>query len=425
MNKDWITTWEALKAVYVDEAYSNMAINEAIERHDGCSTGFVRVFAKGVIRDTIKLDYYIDKLAEKGVSGIKARTLIILRMGLYAIESLDSVPDYAAVNETVSLAKSLSRGSDRFVNAIMRSFLRKRDELSISDDNLSLRYSFPEELTELLEDQYGDEAESIIKGLSEPPALVIRSNILKNSRKELKDLLAAEGITTKESAESDIALICEGGNILNTECYRQGRFSVQSLSSIMSVESFLRLSKDAPDCNRILDMCAAPGGKSAEMAELTGDDASITACDVYEHRLGLIDATAERLGIKSITAVLHDGTEHVAEYVERFGRVLADVPCSGLGAVATKPELKIRTRTEDYAELEDIQYKILMNAISYTVPGGYIEYSTCTLNRDENERLVDKVLKDCKLAHIVENSVILPYNNKIGFYKCILQRNVL
>ena len=206
-----------------------MAINEAIERHDGCSTGFVRVFAKGVIRDTIKLDYYIDKLAEKGVSGIKARTLIILRMGLYAIESLDSVPDYAAVNETVSLAKSLSRGSDRFVNAIMRSFLRKRDELSISDDNLSLRYSFPEELTELLEDQYGDEAESIIKGLSEPPALVIRSNILKNSRKELKDLLAAEGITTKESAESDIALICEGGNILNTECYRQGRFSVQSL----------------------------------------------------------------------------------------------------------------------------------------------------------------------------------------------------
>ena len=395
---DWITTFNALKAVYIDEAFSNIAINEAIEQHPNCSTGFVRTFAKGVIRDTLRLDHYIDQLADRGIKGIKNRTLIILRMGIYAIEVLDSVPDHAAVNEAVKLARKVSKGSDKFVNGMLRSFIREREQLDVCG-------TFPAELGALIREQYGDEAEEIMKALDTPVPLVLRPNRLKDEKPE--------------------PVIVEGGNVIGGDDFKKGKFSVQSLSSIEAIEAF------APNAgSTVLDMCAAPGGKTCAMAEIMNNQGSITACDVYDHRLKLIEAQARRLGIDIITTELLDGTDHRKDFDNKFDYVLADVPCSGLGVIPSKPEIKLRTDVSSYKELTDIQTAILKNAISYAKPGGLIEYSTCTINRDENDGVVERVLAElkdeglleAKLPQIIEKCSILPYNNKVGFFYCILRK---
>lgn len=402
---DWITTFNALKSVYIDEAFSNIAINEAIEQHPNCSNGFVRTFTKGVIRDSIKLDFYIDRLASKGIKGIKNRTLIILRMGIYAIESLDSVPDHAACNEAVKLARKVSKGSDGFVNAILRAFIRQREELAVercyeqgSDEYLSVKYSFLPELVQLIRAQYGDQTESILSALNQPAPLVLRPNRLK--------------------IESTEPIITENGKYIDTDDFKNGYYSVQSLSSIEAIEHF------APQAGAtVLDMCAAPGGKSCAMAEIMGNKGSITACDIYEHRLELINAQANRLGINIISTQLMDGTVYNSKLENSFDYVLADVPCSGLGVIPSKPEIKLRTNVEEYIDLTDIQYKILCNAVRYAKPGACIEYSTCTINKDENDKIINRLLEECKLVHVLEKNSILPYNNKVGFYYCILRKD--
>ena len=157
MNKDWLAVFEALNAVYTDGAFSNISINEAVSHHHGSRESFVRTFAKGVIRESIRLDHIIDRLAQKGIRSIKARPLILLRMGIFAIDRLDSVPNHAAVNETVSLAKSLAKGSDRFINGMLRSYLRQRDDFAPEKLEPHIRYSFSNEVFSLLEQQYGTE----------------------------------------------------------------------------------------------------------------------------------------------------------------------------------------------------------------------------------------------------------------------------
>lgn len=427
---DWITVFEALKSVYVDEAYSNIAINEAIEHHPECSNGFVRTFVKGVIRDSIKLDHYIDQLAAKGIKGLKNRTLIVLRMGIYAIESMNSVPDHAAVNNAVRLAKKVAKGTDGLVNGILRSFLRRRNEPDIEEqpkDNgyLSLKYSFPEPLIDLISSQYGDDTEDILSALNSPAPLVLRVNPLKTSRDELIAHMGRD-MSSEERAERFITegipenAIIYTGNAVGTEAFRSGLFSIQSLSSIEAINAF----RPVPG-SRVLDMCAAPGGKTCAMAELMDNCGEIVSCDIHEHRLGLIEAQAQRLGCSIVSTRLMDGTVPDDTLKESFDYVLADVPCSGLGVIQSKPEIKLRTDVKKYDELTDIQYNILKNALSYVRDGGSIEYSTCTINRSENEAVIDRLIEEFSFVEIIEKKLILPYNNRIGFFYCIMRKNPL
>ena len=240
-----------------------MAINEAISHHKGCRDSFVRTLVKGTIRDTIRIDSMIDELASGGVRSIKKRTLIVLRMALYALRSMNSVPDHAAVDEAVKLARNVAKGTDRFVNAVLRSYLRRKDELESRPVSLALKYSFPEGITELLRSQYGEETESILKGLNEPPAVILRVNTLKTNAQELTELLRESGRDAGHADDSGLALWAEGSGIMNTPMFRDGLFTVQSLSSITAVRSL------APGPgSTVLDMCAAPGGKST-MVEFT------------------------------------------------------------------------------------------------------------------------------------------------------------
>lgn len=438
MSQDWITAYEALRSVYADGAYSNIALNEAIPHHPGCRDSFVRSMVKGTIRQTVTLDRIIDVLAESGIRGIRRRTLIILRMGLYALREMDSVPDHAAVNEAVSLARKKAKGTDRFINAMLRSYIRKRDhfetvsdtsegapeeapfikEISDKTEKLSVKYSFPMPVVQLISDQYGDEAEKILAGLNTPPPVILRVNTLRTTREDLLAEFEACGIDAAPVNESDIAVSVSGGSIIATDLYRSGKFTVQSLSSIMAVSA---LGPEPGD--KVLDMCAAPGGKTAMMAEMMDNCGSITACDIHPHRLGLISASAERLGIDIIETRLADGTKYDEALAEQFDCVLADVPCSGLGVMSTKPEIRFHIDDESIAKLPEIQKDVLGNAVRYAKPGGKICYSTCTLNRPENEDIIDDLMsKNGGLVRIVEMRTILPYNNVIGFFFCIIEK---
>ena len=292
MNKDWLAVFEALKSVYTDGAYSNISINEAVSHHKGLRESFVRSFAKGVLRNSIKIDHIIDTLAGRGIKSIKQRPLIILRMGIYAIDELDSVPDHAAVNEAVELAKTVAKGNDRFVNGMLRNYLRRRDDFAPDKLEPHIRCSMREDLFSLLREQYGDEALRIAEALNEPSAVYLRANTLKAGRDEVIRKLAEYGIEGIASEENSEAILVKGSGLVNCGLYRQGFYTIQSLSSMIAVKAL------APKPgSRVLDLCAAPGGKTGYMAELMGNEGSITACDIHPHRLMLTQAAMQRLGV--------------------------------------------------------------------------------------------------------------------------------
>ena len=421
MNKDWLAVFEALKAVYTEGAYSNISINEAVSRRKGLRESFVRSFAKGVLRSSIRIDHIIDTLAGKGIGSIKQRPLIILRMGIYAIDELGSVPDHAAVNEAVELAKSVAKGSDRFVNGMLRNYLRRKDEFAPDKLEPYLRYSISQDIFSLLSEQYGSEAFRIAEALNEPAEVYLRANTLKADRDEVIRRLAEYGIEGRGAEENSEAILAKGSGIVNCELYRQGFYTIQSLSSMIAVKAL-----DPKPGSRVLDLCAAPGGKTGYMAELMGNEGSITACDVHPHRLMLTQAAMKRLGVSICALQERDAAVYDDSLKESFDYVLADVPCSGLGVTASKPELKLTADPSEFDGLIDIQKKILSNALRYVKPGGRLEYSTCTLNKNENESVVKQVLsKEGNSARIIEMATLMPYNGKVGFYYCIIGKNAI
>ena len=420
MNSDWLAVFESLKSVYSEGAFSNIAINEALVHHKGCNESFVRNYAKGVLRNTINLDYRIDKLASRGISKVAVRPLIILRMGLYAVDFLDSVPDHAAVNEAVNLAKKVARGSDKFVNGVLRTYLREKDKYSTPEDRADLKYSIRDDIVQLISSQYGEETEDILKGLNEPPRTVIRVNRLRAGKAEVIERLQELGIEAEASGESENAVIASGSGIVSSDLYRDGIISLQSLSSVLAIEAL-----GLESGSSVLDMCAAPGGKSAYAAELMDNTGSVTACDIYEHRLKLIEKTMKRLGIDIVSTLAADGTVFNKDSEGKYDYVIADVPCSGLGVMAGKPEISFNSDPDTYGALIEIQTAILKNALRYAKDGGRVEYSTCTLNKNENEKVVEKVLSDEQgsLARVLEMRTLMPYNDKVGFFYCILEKN--
>lgn len=423
MGTNWKAAYTALYKVYAEDAYSNLAINEALRDSDVSSQGFVRVMTKGVIRDTILIDANINRFADNGIKSIKKRPLIILRMGFFAIARMNSVPPYAAVNEAVSLAGKMTPGEKEFINAVLRAFVRDGGNLVISstDDKLkeiSCRYSFPYHLVRFLSKQYGSaDIEKIIKGLYDIPELNIRRNSNACGRGDLLKSLHDRGIVAFVNELTQNGIIVEDGQVVSTPEYMRGMFSIQSTSSLRSIESFNPESGD-----KVLDLCAAPGGKTAAMAEMMNDEGVIIATDIHEHRIRLINDTAARLGLGCIDAEVADAAVYRSDFDEYFDKVLADVPCSGLGVIAGKPELKLRVDLDELPELYKLQYQILENAYRYLKPGGTLMYSTCTINKKENEQIVAKLCDSFEKARVIEYNSILPYNKQVGFYYCKIQK---
>ena len=441
--------FKALLAIERDGSYSNLELSKMLASDELSNKGFIREIVYGVTENKIYLDYILDKFIKKGAAKTKLQALIILRMGVYQILFMNSVPNYAAVNESVALARRFARGMDGFINGVLRNFIRNMDSASEIDvkgqlEYLSIRYSCQLKLVEELVSMLGFEhAKMLLEHAGHRPPLSIRVNVAKISVKELADRLRANGFEIEGSKLSDRVLLVKGGALTEAFEYKEGLFSIQSEESC-AIADFA----DAKSTELVIDLCAAPGGKAAAMAEqilkpststepltetepgkqpststepLTETEPGIAsgkviALELYEHRAALIEATARRLGLENIEVRCQDAVEQIDELVGKADLVLADVPCSGLGVIRRKPEMKYRDEF-DFDELVEIQKGILETGSSYLKPGGRLIYSTCTINPRENELMVKDFLERHE-EFISEKEVKLsPFDNGYdGFY---------
>ena len=388
---------QVLLKIENDKAYSNIALNNAVRESGigGVDSAFAAALVYGVLERQITLDYIIKQHSKIPLRKIETKTKLILRMGIYQLVYMDKVPDSAAVNESVNLAKKhRQQKSAGFINGVLRSVTRAEPRLALPQTGdkvycLSVRYSVPQELVRLWQKAYGEEnAEKLLESLSGRPRIFARVNTLKTTARELAERLATEGVDCQSSPVLENALaLSRTGSIEKLGAYREGLFHIQDLSSQLCVSFLNPKPRDV-----VLDVCSAPGGKAATAAQYMNNRGRIFACDLYGHKLRLIRANAHRLGIEIISAVKRDAA---AADVSLPGadKILCDVPCSGLGILSRKPEIRCKSDLIDNA-LPELQYKILCKSAESLVPGGRLVYSTCTLNPAENNQNTARFLRE-------------------------------
>lgn len=385
----------ALLTLYETEkngAYPNIALKHALLKgeYTAQDRAFVTNLVYGTVKRRITLDYVISCYSKIKLKKLSAYILIILRMGVYQIMFADRIPESAAVNESVKLAKRYGHSASAgFVNGVLRSVIRGRDSLSYPKERikyLSVKYSFPEELVKMWTEDFGAErAEELMKASNGEPSATLRVNTLKTDADTLVKLLGEMGIHTERSEHLPYALIADGFDVAGNKCYEDGLFTVQDLSAMTAGAAL----EPFEGCTAV-DVCAAPGGKTTHIAQLMNNRGSVTAFDVHEHRTELIKRNARRMGIDIIDAVCFDSTKVYEPLVGRADRVLCDVPCSGFGVIRRKPDIKDKPMPD--RELYDLQYKILESAAWYLKSGGELVYSTCTINKRENEDIISRFL---------------------------------
>ncbi|MGN1304157.1 MAG: 16S rRNA (cytosine(967)-C(5))-methyltransferase RsmB [Oscillospiraceae bacterium] len=378
-------------------AYSNLALDgvlqdQAISPRD---KAFISRLFYGVIERRVTLDHIISLYSSKPLQKLDTVILQTLRMGIYQLLYMDSVPDNAAVNEAVELVKQLGKKSAApFVNAVLRSFIRDGKKFSVPKDDLQrlcVEYSCSAELADRLIKQYGEEkASEFLKRSLEPHKLYLRVNNTKTDCDTLISEFAKVGITVKKCTLLDNCIEAEPfGSVENNDLFRKGLYHVQDLSSQLCCAAI-----DPKKGEKILDICSAPGGKSFTITEITDDECELYACELHDKRVKLIKNGAERLGLKSIKALQNDA-KVFNESFPMFDKILCDVPCSGTGVIRSKPEIKY-SDLKKAGGLPKIQYEILNTAAKYLKVGGELVYSTCTVLKEENELVIDRFLEENK-----------------------------
>ena len=417
------TAYEVLLDMETNQSYSNLALNNFIEKNKPENPAFVRELVYGVLENRMLLDYYLAALVASGLKKVKKQDLTILRMGVYQILAMDSVPDYAAINESVVLARKFCRGRDKFINGVLRNFQRRQAELEAllpdrSSDPakyLSVRYSAASWLVDLWLAAYGlDKTEGLLAASNGRPLLCLRTNLLKGTREELMQRLGEAGYQVEAGTLSDRSILVtgKGTGILEHDLFREGWFSVQDEASTLTADTV-----NPKPGNLVVDVCAAPGGKTMAMAELMGTEGEIYAFDIYEHKLKLIQEQAARLGTGIVKTRCQDGRIALKELEGQADCVLADVPCSGLGVIRRKPEIKTKDHAEmDFAELVQRQKEILESASTYVKPGGTLVYSTCTVNPAENEEQVRMFCEAHPEFHLDFMNQLMPDRETDGFF---------
>ncbi|NBH62117.1 16S rRNA (cytosine(967)-C(5))-methyltransferase RsmB [Anaerotruncus sp. 80] len=419
------TAYSVLFEIEKNQAYSNLELNRQIGLQNPDNPAFVRELVYGVLENRIYLDYLLAHLIPKGLSGIKKQVLTLLRMGLYQLIFMESVPPYAAIGETVKLAKKLAPGRDGFINGVLRGYQKKGADIKLPDSKkdlisyLSVRYSYAPWIVELLLSQYGmQKAEQILKAGNDRPKLSIRVNMTRTDRKSLAEQLTEKGFVIEEAALSERVLFVSGSGLLETKAYEQGLFSVQDEASVLAAEAVNPLPGQT-----VLDICAAPGGKSLAMAEMMGNKGVVKAFDIYGHKLTLISQQAQRLGLSNIITEESDGCVLREDLRDSSDCVLVDGPCSGLGVIRRKPEIKYKELADEGRELSEKQLRILLTASCYVKEGGILVYSTCTVNRIENTEVVERFLKERSGFTLLFERQYLPDTDETdGFYICKMRK---
>lgn len=416
------TVYDILMAVEQKRQYSNIATNNIIDKNEPTKPAFVREIVYGVLENKYLLDYKISRLIRGKIKDVRPQDLTILRSGIYQLEYMNSIKSYTVVNESVKLAKKLAKGRDKFVNAILQRYARegknlnpvpKSEEISDIISFWKIKYSFETWILKLFVNQFGlVETENILKSLNRHPNFFVRTNLNEISRDELQKKLKAMGIESVASERTDTALKLFGKNLVANSLYERGFYSVQDESSQILIKE-MEIEKNL--C--VVDVCAAPGGKTFAIAERMKNTGMVYSRDIYMHKIKKIKNEAKRLRLSNVQASLWDGTKPEEDLVEKCHRVLCDVPCSGLGVIVRKPEIKYRKNSEEIKKLYEIQFEILRASAKYLKEEGILLYSTCTINRDENEAIVERFLKENIDFKLEKKILLLPNRDDTdGFF---------
>lgn len=380
------------------DAYSNIVINRHLDKDiDSRDESFIREVVYGVLENKLYIDYIISKASKIKLKKIHYNILEILRIGIYQIVFMDRIPDSAAVNESVKLAKKYGhRGTIGYVNGMLRSIIRDKDgflNIDVKDkiDYISIKYSHPKFMVERWAKEYGiGFTEDLCKKNNEVPSLNIRVNTLKISREDLRERLSQKGIKTKYGRYAYDCLIVENPQgIVDTHEFKEGLFTIQDESSMLVSQVM-----NPRDGSLVLDVCAAPGGKSTHMGQIMENKGMIISRDIFQHKIQLIEDNARRLGVDIIKAEIFDALNRDIDLIDKLDYCLLDAPCSGLGLIRRKPEIKWNRVEEDIKSLSDLQYRIIDNIKDYVKIGGILVYSTCTVEKEENILLIDRFIEE-------------------------------
>ena len=425
MDQNRRTAFHTLLRMEQDESYSNIELNHQIGRLKPDDPAFTRALVYTVIERKYYLDYLLDQLIRSGVTGQKPEVRVLLRMGAGQILFMDSVPDYAACSETVTLARKYSPGQAKFVNGVLRSLIRKRETLRYPKEEpdlvkrLSAEYSYEPWIVRLWIGEYGTErAEKLLSAGNQIPPLSIRVNTCKTTPDELMIQLSDRGITVSQSVLSPRILLIKGEDVTEDPGYLEGLFSIQDTASVLAIEAL------APEPGEtVADVCGAPGGKSFAAAEIMEDTGRIITMDRYENKIRRVRAEAGRLGHSIVEARVRDAREPAEDLYGICDRVICDVPCSGLGVIRRRPEIKYKVLEDQGKELSELQYQILTASDKYLKAGGVLLYSTCTINHMENCDVIRRFLQEHVEYEQIKSEQLLPDGqNTDGFFYCKLRK---
>ncbi len=425
------TALSILRDAEQNDKYVSLSLSAALDGADADERdrALLTTLVYGVTERKTTLDYYISQLSARPLDKIGARLLMTLRLGMYQLLYLDRIPPHAAVSETVRLGKS--QGERAFLNGILRSYLKSGGDVPMPKDAFSLmsvKYSFPKDIVELLYKNLGDKTEGVLEALSKQPPITVCVNTLKLSRTEAQKKLCDAGIAA-ECGIAPRALRIRGNVSYKRLCELLGEdgFFVQDEASQLAITL---LSPKRGD--KGADVCACPGSKSFHAALIMENCGSIKATDLHASKLPLITDGAARLGIDIITVQERDSRTVDSSLVDKCDFVICDVPCTGLGVMAKKPEIRYHA-SDSYKELCVIGYDILTASSKYLKSGGRMLYSTCTLTKDENENNFYRFLEENPCFHAVdfelcdlrsENGCVtlLPNGDRDGFFIGLIEK---
>ncbi|MBQ7131014.1 MAG: 16S rRNA (cytosine(967)-C(5))-methyltransferase RsmB [Oscillospiraceae bacterium] len=380
----------ALEKTFSKGGYSNIVLDVFLNR-EKCDKKFFTALYYGVIERKITLDHIIAQYSSKPADKLDSKVLQVLRCGAYMLKFMN-VPQNAAVNSSVEAVKQLGFTSAKgFVNGVLRTFLRANLDYTVPMDELhsfSIIYSAPLWLVAKWRAEYPEDFISLLQSTVTTPKTTLRLNTARFDKNDIISALESESISFSFSDILDDCIFIESGSVFETEAFKRGMLYVQDISSQLCSKAL-----GAVEGSTILDVCAAPGGKSFTVAQYINDNGRVISCDLHEKRVKLIKSGADRLGLDSIETLVNDATK-LNENIPMADFVLCDVVCSGLGVISKKPEIKYKSE-RDFEKLPHIQKSILNTSKNYVKKGGFLLYSTCTLNKQENEAVVkDFLLKN-------------------------------
>lgn len=414
---------DMLLTVSAGKEYSHVLVRNVLDKYDyleGREKAFIKQVTEGCLERRLELDYYLDAFSKVPVAKMKPFIRELLRMSAYQILFLFRVPDRAVIDEAVKLARKRGfSGLTGFVNGVLRSLSREGKAYPLPDEGeepvkaFSIRYSMPEWIVEYFLQEYGTEkTRKILEGLLAVRPVTIRfcQNVSEKERETLLEQMRAAGVKVSQHLYLPSAYELTGlDGVMALPGFAEGKFAVQDVSSMLAVEA-----AGIKPGDKVLDLCAAPGGKTAYAAMLAGESGMVEARDLNAYKTARIAETCKRLGLSNVTVRIHDALEEDPAWKGQADVVLADVPCLGLGVIGRKRDIKYRVQKEDLESIVELQKKIVTVAAKYVKPQGTLLYSTCSMTREENMEMVSFMEEELGFAAESLEGVLPEY-----FMRCL------